>query len=417
MRIALVSIDALPLQPAPSAVPPNGLYVTQLARAYARAGHRADVFVRRVDLWGSNTESLAPNAGLVRVPAGPPLRLEGRALRSLAHDFGTRLVDCAAVHGPYDIVHASYFLSGAGATRLRKRFGIPFVLSCQSLGKSVTPSPDQQEGLPERVALEKALVRTADRLIATCPIEREVLATRYGADPARVEVIPFGVNATEFRPAGTSARSRLGVPHDEFLILAFGANAPSDGVDDAIRGLGHLRRDYRVRAWLVIARRGTEPLDLRGRAEPGRLQALAAREGVSGQLLFTDPATSEAPADLYRAADAMVATPREDTNGLRALEAMACGVPVVAARTGALPYLVDDAVTGFVVAPRDPAAIAGRLARLVANRELGRAYGRAGVLKVRAGLTWDHVAARLVGIYAATLAPQGSRLARIVSGR
>jgi hypothetical protein len=180
MRIALVSMDALPSESERVVAPSDGLYVTQLARAFARAGHRTDVFVRRVDLWASNTESLARNAGLVRVPAGPPLRLDRGALHALAHDFGTRLVDCAAVHGPYDVVHASCLLSGAGGTRLRKRFGIPFVLSCQSLGGSVTCSHDQREALPERVALEKALVGTADRLIAASPIEREApVGTRW----------------------------------------------------------------------------------------------------------------------------------------------------------------------------------------------------------------------------------------------
>jgi hypothetical protein len=228
------------------------------------------------------------------------------------------------------------------------------------------------------------------------------------------------VDATVFRPAaGVAARSRLGVRGDEFVILALGGNAPSDGVDNAILALGHLRREHRVRARLAIAPWRTDLPPLRERAERDRLQALAAGAGAgaSGQLLFTDSATCEAPAELYSAADAVVATPCADSNGLRALEAMACGVPVIAVRTGALSHLVADAVTGFVVAPRDPAAIAERLARLAMNRELGRAYGRAGVLRVRAGLTWDHMAARLVGIYAATLSPQGSRLARIVSGR
>jgi glycosyltransferase involved in cell wall biosynthesis len=405
MRIALVSMEGPALEQSASA-PLSGFCVGELARAFARAGHSVDVFVRRADLWSPNVQTLAPGAELVRVPAGPPHGLDADALLPLAQDFATRLVACAAARGPYDIVHASHFLAGAGAARLRKRFGIPFVLTCHRF---------RGPHAVGRGARAEAVLAAADRVIATSEAEREVLTTLYGVNGTRVEIVPFGVDTVEYRPVGASFRTHLGLRSDEFVIMAVGADAPGDGVEDAIRVLGQLWRTHRIRAQLVVATRGGEPTDVARLAERDRLRALALGEGVASQLRFAD-CGGRIGAEHYCSADALVAPWHRDATARPALEAMACGLPVVASGTGAVPHAVADAVTGFVVPPDDVPALAERLARLAANRELGRAYGRAGIRRMRAGFTWGHVAGQLVGVYAGILAPSGSRLARIVSG-
>jgi glycosyltransferase involved in cell wall biosynthesis len=322
-------------------------------------------------------------------------------------------VDCAAARGPYDIVHASHFLAGAGAARLRKRFGIPFVLTCHRFAGSAASRPGPH--VVAAVAREEAVLAAADRVIVTSVAEREVLATLYGANGARVEIVPFGVDTVEYRPVGASFRTHLGLRGDDFVILVVATDEPDDGVEDAIRVLGQLGRTHRIRAQLVVVTRG-EPTDVARLGECERLRSLALAEGVAGQLRFADCGRGRIGAEHYCSADALVAPWHRDATARPALEAMACGLPVVASGTGALPHAVADAVTGFVVPPNDVPALAERVARLAANRELGRAYGRAGIRRMRAGFTWGHVAGQLVGVYAGILAPSGSRLARIVSG-
>jgi glycosyltransferase involved in cell wall biosynthesis len=297
---------------------------------------------------------------------------------------------------------------------LRKRFGIPFVLTCHGFGGPAAGRPGPQ--VVAGVAREKAVVAAADRVIATSVAEREVLATLYGANGARVEIVPFGVDTVEYRPVGASFRTHFGLRSDEFVIMAVGADAPGDGVEDAIRVLGQLWRTHRIRAQLVVVTPGVERTDVARVGECERLRSLALAEGVAGQLRFADCGRGRIGAEHYCSADALVAPWHRDATARPALEAMACGLPVVASGTGALPHAVADAVTGFVVPPNDVPALAERVARLAANRELGRAYGRAGIRRMRAGFTWGHVAGQLVGVYAGILAPSGSRLARIVSG-
>ena len=426
MRIAHLSAQASPLL-ADDGGSGQSIQVASVTRELGCAGHVVDVFTRRDDLWTAPVVELGSNALVVHVRAGPPHAVANEALLPHADDFAARITGvCAAQERRYDVVHAHAFLSGVAAMRLKERFGIPFVMSFHGLespelARGVGPSRDGARIFAsERARIERELVVAADRLIAGSREECEELVARYRADPRRVEVIAGGFERSLLGPRGNGARARLGLRDPAFVALHVGQLEPDEGADTAIRAIGRLRLRHGIAAHLLIAA-GTPDLvnsriDLRITRETSRLQAIAAAEGVGTQVSFTVRPARNALCDLYRSADAVIDVPPTEPYGTTAIEAMASGVPVIGANVGAIRDAVVDRVTGYLVPPRDPDSIADRLAGLHANRERGRAYGRAGVMRVRAGFTWQHVAARLARLYVSVLEPHHARLAAAVSG-
>jgi D-inositol-3-phosphate glycosyltransferase len=415
-KVALISAHASPLASA-GGCDSGGLnvYVANLARELGRAGHQVDVLTRRDDLWMPPVLELSPNATVVRLPAGPPRFVCPEAMLTHMEDFAARAVRyCGSQGGAYDIAHANFFLSGPAAIRLQERCGTPFVVGLHGLGKL------RREGdaFPsERVPVEVHLVASAARVIAGSLQERDALVRLYGAAAGRIEVVPSGFDPSELGPGARNARSRLGLRDDEFVVLHVGRVAAAEGIDDLVRGIARLKHHYAITARLLVVGGESGAPDPQRTPEIARLREIAAAEGIAAQLTFAGRRPRAALRECYCAADAFATTPRHESFGITPIEAMACGVPVVGTAVGGITQAVVDAVTGYLVRPNDPAAVAERLARFHRNPELARAFGRAGILRMRGRFTWRHRAAELARIYAAALAPQRSRLATVVRGR
>ncbi len=418
MKIALISAHASPLASV-SGLHSGGLNVSvaNLARELGCAGHQVDVFTRRDDLWTAPVVELAPNVSVVHLPAGPARPVRAEAMLVHMDDFAARAVRyCGAEGGTYDIVHANFFLSGLAAIRLKERYGTPFVIALHDLGKVRQRDRREFDGFPsERPKIESKLVSAADRLIAGSLQEHDNLVCFYGADPARVEVVPRGFDPAELGPGAKTARSRLGLRDDEFVVLHVGRVVPSEGIDDLVRGIARLKRHHRVTARLLVVGGESEAPDPQRTPEIARLRAIATAEGVAAQLVFAGRVARAALRECYCAADAFVTTPRHESFGITPIEALACGIPVVGTAVGGIEDAVVDAMTGYLVPPNDPAALAEQLALFHRNPELARAFGRAGILRTRGRFTWRHAAAELARIYAAVLAPHRSRLVTVVS--
>ena len=417
MKIALISPHASPLASA-GGCDSGGLNVSvaNLARELGRAGHQVDVLTRRDDLWMPPVLELSPNATVVRLPAGPPRFVCPEAMLMHMEDFAARAVRyCGAQGGAYDIAHANFFLSGPAALRLQEHCGTPFVVGLHGLGKARQRDFD---GFPsERVPLEVHLVAAAARVIAGSRQERDALVRLYGAAAGRIEVVPCGFDPSELGPGARNARSRLGLREDEFVVLHVGRVAAAEGIDDLVRAIARLRRHHAITARLLVVGGESAQPDPQRTPEIARLREIAAAEGIAAQLTFAGRRPRDALRECYCAADAFATTPRQESFGITPIEAMACGIPVVGTAVGGIHQAVVDAVTGYLVRPNDHAAVAERIARFHRNRELGRAFGRAGILRMRGGFTWRHRAAELARVYAAALAPHRSRLATVVSGR
>ncbi|KQQ96600.1 glycosyltransferase [Massilia sp. Leaf139] len=406
-HVALISEHASPLPAqggaaAAANVGGQDVYVANLARELALAGARVDIFTRR-DAPGQNKiVHLGEGIRLIHVPAGPAQPLPKEAL--LPHmdafvRFVIRFARRLAV--PYDIVHANFFMSGLVAQQLKLALGIPWVITFHALGDMRRLAHGPFDAFPpERIRLEKALMRQADRIIAESPQERLDMEQLYGADPGRITVAPRGFDPNELWPVPRAvARAQLGLAPERFTVLQLGRLAPRKGIDTAIQGLAMLRDRHGVDADLLVVGSGGDG----GEEEQARLRALAQQLGVDDQVRFAGQQPRAALRLWYGAADVFVSTPWYEPFGITPVEAMACARPVIGAEVGGIKSTVVDGLTGFLIPSRDPRALAARLAALHADPALGKRMGEEGLLRAWRHYTWRAVAQQACAVYATVL--------------
>jgi hypothetical protein len=332
-------------------------------------------------------------------------------------EFGAELMRGMRGRRGYDVVHANFFMSGLVALALKRRFGIPMVMTFHALGEVRRRHQGAADGFPaERAAIERRIVAIADRVIAECPQDEADLVGLYGADPERIATVPCGVDLDEFAPADQgAARRALGLDEREFIVLQLGRMVPRKGVDNVIEAVARLAR--RSAARLVVVGGEAAPTGRGTCAEMRRLVDLADKCGIADRVTFAGHRQRDELAAYYAACDVFVTTPWYEPFGITPLEAMASARPVVGSAVGGIQHSVVDGVTGFLVAPRDPAALADRLDHLQSDPALARAMGRAGARRVRANFTWSRVAEELEAVYECVLAESGATAPRHSSYR
>ena len=420
-RIALISEHASPLAVL-GGVDSGGqnVYVAQVARHLAAAGDRVDVYTRRDDPALPLVVECAPGVRVINVPAGPaePVAKE-RLLEHMPAFLRWMQRDWAGHGHRYDIVHANFFMSGHVAAELRRTLGVPFVITFHALGKVRRLHQGAADGFPpEREHIETAVIAEADRVIAECPQDEDDLIRLYGADPRRISIVPCGFDPAEFAPRDkTEIRRRLGLAPDEPIVLQLGRIVPRKGIDTVIEGVARLDRDHGITARLLVVGGPDRVVTRASAPELGRLMDLAEREDVADLVTFVGRRDRNELADYYAAADVFVSTPWYEPFGITPLEAMACATPVVGADVGGIKYTVRDGETGFLVPPRDPAALADRLARLLGNRRLLAAFGANGLTRVRRAFTWRHVAEALSDVYDDVLTENRLELATAIAAK
>jgi glycosyltransferase involved in cell wall biosynthesis len=406
MRIALISEHASPLA-ACGSVDAGGqnVYVAQVAHGLARMGHSVDVFTRRDDPRQASVVDVEPGYRVLHVTAGPATHVPKEALLPHMAEFARRIERTCRHRAPYDVAHANFFMSGLAAMRLRAALGTPLVVTFHALGLVRREHQRESDTFPPaRIAIETAVARAADRIVAECPQDRDDLVRLYGAPPERIVEVPCGFDRREFGPLDRDAtRARLGIAPDEFVVLQLGRLVPRKGIDNVIRAIGRLRATHGIAARLLVVGGNGDTPDASHTPEIARLQAIASEAGVADRVVFTGRRDRAALRAYYCAADVFVTTPWYEPFGITPLEAMACGTPVIGAAVGGIKHTVVDGVTGFLVPPHAPDALAERLACLARNRALARAMGRAGMRRARSLFTWEQVAAALADAYRAAL--------------
>ncbi|MBW3605105.1 MAG: glycosyltransferase [Actinobacteria bacterium] len=392
MKIAMVSEHASPLA-AITGEDAGGqnVHVAALSTQLARDGHDVTVWTRRDD---PRLPARLECGGvtIAHVVAGPPEPIAKDALPRWMGDFADVLARAWASDVP-DIVHAHFWMSGAAALRARPP-ATPVVQTFHALGVvkrrhqgTDDPSP------PQRLATERTIALSADRVIATCRDEvAELIA--LDADPAQIDVVPCGVDVDRFTPTGPRVPTRLA-----HRIVVLGRLVCRKGVDDVVRALAQLAHDATAdhravgRATELVIAGGPPPDRLDTSGEVRRLRGIATELGVADRVTFCGAVSHDDVPGLLRSADVVVCAPWYEPFGIVPLEAMACGVPVVATAVGGMLDSVVHGRTGLHVPSHDPGAIASALRRLLTDTDLRRRMGRAGRRRATTHFGWPAVAA------------------------
>ncbi len=389
MKIALVSEHASPLATIGGTdAGGQNVHVRELALALGRLGNDVTVYTRRENRATQTRVALAPGVTVSHVDAGPPRTLAKDALYPLMPAFGARL-EAEWTHDPPDIAHAHFWMSAIATLAAAKPLAVPVIATFHALGidkRAQQGSCDTSP--PQRLAEEKRIAREVDRVVATSSAEVFTLM-RMGASAQRLSIVPCGVDLDRFSPEGP----RFERSGDVLRIVSLGRLVPRKGVDDAIAALALVPN-----AELVIAG-GSAPGCGDTDDDERRLRALARRCGVEERVDFHGPVERDDVPPLLRSADIVVCTPWYEPFGMVALEAMACGAPVVASSVGGLVDTIIDGYTGLHVPARDPKQLAYALSELARDPARRARLGRYAVERARSRYGWSRIASDTLEIY------------------
>lgn len=403
-RVAVLSMHTSPLeQPGTGDSGGMNVYIRKVAFEMARRGIRSDIFTRRISEDEPVVVEAAAGVRVFHVDAGPRRPVHKERLARLVNRYTQSVATIAEAEGPYDVVHAHYWLSGMAGIRLKERWKVPLVASFHTLArvKDGANSGDAPEPIFRKRGEDK-VIAAADRIIAPTETERAQLVELYGADPRRINVVPPGVDLDVFHPGGRQeARARFGFGSAPTVVFV-GRLQPLKGTHVALGALARLKRMVPDARLVVVG--DDSP---RGRVgERMRLGLAARRLGIKRRVDFLEPLPHEDLADLYRAADAIVIPSASESFGLVALEAAACGTPVVATAVGGLLSLVRDGETGYLVDRRHPAPFAAALSRVLTDRAARERLGRNAVALAHR-FPWSRTTEGLLGSYAQVMACPG----------
>ncbi len=407
-RLSVLSLHTSPLaQPGTGDGGGMNVYVRELSTALARAGVECDVYTRA---WSDElpaTVAVEPGLRVHHVPAGPLGPMAKEELPTVVDEFTDNVLSLMAsgagvdplLHEEtgFDAVHANYWLSGIAGHRIKHELDLPLVSTFHTLARvkaEASPEEVSSDEPHRRAEAEAAVMRCSEVVLASCSVEAAQLAQLYDSDPARIRVVAPGVDHAFFGPGHRpQARRALGLPASSPLLLFVGRIQPLKGADVAVRALAAMT-EYPDASLLIVG----GPSGPRGEEHLASLQELVDDLGLAERVRFEEPQPHELLSTYYRAADVCVVPSRSESFGLVALEAAACGTPVVAAAVGGLTTLVEDGHTGFVVDPSTPEAFADGASGILADPSLAERLATAAVVRSRR-YTWAQAASLLRGTY------------------
>ncbi len=389
MRAGIISLHTSPLtQPGAGDSGGMNVYIREFVSSLVQAGVRCDVFVRR---WNDDLDDIVeiePGFRVVHVPAGPT-DLAKEDLPVIVEEFTAWMERWLDDH-PVDVLHANYWLSGEVGHRLKHALELPLVTTFHTLARVKAEMGDHEP--QARIDAETRVVSCSDILIANAAVERQQLIELYGAEPEQVEIVAPGVDRAFFAP-GPAAGARAAIGYDGGpLVLFVGRIQPLKGVDIAVHALSMLA-DSKAELMIVGGASGQD-----GQTEVAKIERLLDELGIIDRVHFVEPKPHWALSTYYRAADVLIMPSRSESFGLVALEAAACGIPVVAAAVGGLRTLVDDGVTGRLIDERDPALYAEAIDEILGDPLRQAAMGAAAA-KAAERYPWSGLAQRLRRIY------------------
>ncbi len=407
MRIAMISYHTCPLATL-GGKDTGGMnvYVRDLTRSLGRSGIKVDVFTRSQDEHVPHVlHDLGYGNRVVHVPAGPEVPLPKQELTAFLPQFVKGIQDFTRNKGiRYDLIHSHYWMSGLAALELKAAWNVPVLHMFHTLGQMknrVAQSPEEMEG-EYRIEGERKVLQEADRIIAATPAELAQLQWLYQAHSEKIDVIPPGVDTGRFYPIhNDEAKEFIGVPPEDQMLLFVGRIEPLKGLDVLIEAIGHYcreRRQEKPRLFLAVIGGEADTSPETMTAEMARLQALRESYGVTDVVTFLGKRSQDTLPYYYSAAEAVVMPSQYESFGMVALEAMACGTPVVASQVGGLAFLVQDGVTGYTVPAGDPEALCYRLKTLINDKELRKKMGEQ-AFSFAQEYDWSKITDRIIQVY------------------
>ncbi len=330
------------------------VYVRQLAGALARLGIRCDVYTRAYCSSLPATVSVEPGFVLHHIPAGPLGQVSKSERLDHVDEFTQNVLERIRMNpaSSPDVIHANYWLSGLAGHALKHALEIPLVTTFHTLEKvkakdRAVPDDDISEKL--RIEEESKIIFCSDQVLASCEVEAEEICTLYDLDPSRISIVPLGVDHAFFSPGDRDmARTAVGLPTKGKMVLFVGRIQPLKGADIAVESFVKIAKRV-PSAFLVMVGGPSGP---RGSEEVSKIKRVVERERLTNRVHFFDPQPHEVLSSFYRASDVALVPSRTESFGLVALEAAACGVPVVASDVGGLKTLVEHGASGYLVSRR-----------------------------------------------------------------
>ncbi len=379
------------------------VYVRELSRHLGSLGVAVDVFTRRQAPDVPTVVEFGANARVVHLEGGPERPLDKYGVLDYLPQFVTNVRRFQEAEGlEYDVVHSHYWLSAPVAMELASSWHVPMVAMFHTLGhaKNHVSRDGHERELLERIEIEEATMSAADRLVAASPTDMQQIVSYYHADPTKISMIPEGVDTSVFHPLDRLlSRTVVGMGHEP-QVLFVGRIQQLKGIDLLLRAFAGV-----VRSWdrqplprLTIVGGGRRTSTDPEAEELVRLQNLANSLDVGPLVTFRDAVSHYELPPLYSAADVVVVPSSYESFGLVALEAMACGTPVVASRVGGLQWTIRDGETGFLVPHRTPEAFANALGIVLGDPEVRLRMSEAAV-RTAGKFSWDVVANRILALY------------------
>lgn len=379
----------------------QNVYVDELSVHLADLGFEVDIYTRREDSAVEQVISYRPGVRVINVQAGPPVQISKEEILPYMEEFREQMLQFIQTEGiGYQLIHANFWMSGLVAMELKKMLNIPLVITFHALGYVRKIHQKEQDRFPpERVNIERDIVRFADGIVAECPQDKDDLMNHYDADPDRIAVIPCGFNPNEFFPVHKNlSRKLLNLDDDDKIILQLGRIVPRKGIDNVIRAFALTVVPGKKIKLVIVGGEGAVS-GIGENEEMRRLRDVAAELNVAENVIFAGRKERSELKYYYSAADLFITTPWYEPFGITPLEAMACGTPVIGADVGGIKHSVIDGKTGMLVPPNNPQILSDRIELLLCNEKLIDNMGVRARLHVQENFTWRKVALKMKRLY------------------
>ncbi|MGA1602334.1 MAG: glycosyltransferase family 4 protein [Prochlorothrix sp.] len=381
----------------------QNVYVRKVGEALAKLGWQVDMFTRKSSPDAAEIVQHSPHCRTIRLKAGPEEFIPRDRLYEYLPEFVESFIKIASKQG-YPLVHTNYWLSGRVGLMLQQQYNLQWIHTYHSLGAVKYQSMDQVPAVAQiRLAVEKQILETADRIVATSPQEQDHMQTLVSWE-GNIDIIPCGTDISNFHAlSSVEARAQLKLNPEEHIVLYVGRFDPRKGIATLVKACAQLKKRNTVSKLRLIIVGGSDPKRSDG-AERQRIEQITQHLGLSDCTTFAGQVGHDQLPLYYAAADVCVVPSHYEPFGLVAIEAMACGAPVVASDVGGLKFTVVPEETGLLAPPKDETAFSHAIERILADKAWAEQLRRNATQRVQDHFSWDGVAGQLSDLYRHLLA-------------